>query len=178
MRRTLGILVLVLAGLVGLALAQQFLTQPATPRAALGENRVFPTLTAERISAIRLEDPNGGATFTIARAPGGAWTTADGQPLVEGVGDDLALTIMLLPYERALPLARDANMAEYGFEPEGLLRVQAILQDGTTHGVAVGGFTPSRNGYYALVDEREEIYLLERGAVDFLMVTLRTPPVA
>jgi hypothetical protein len=62
--------------------------------------------------------------------------------------------------------------------PNPVISVEFVQVDGTSHALAIGFRTPSETGYYALVDNRPEIYILERAPVDFLISVLRSPPVA
>ncbi len=180
-RRTLFIMAAVFAALVVITLLQsqqlnQIVAQPtAAPTGTF--QRVFPDMAVLGIQAIRLEAPQVGRSFTIARAEDGAWTAPEsGQTLDEEVATALARTIVLLPYEQSLPLTEDLDLATYGFQPGPRLIIQVLLSNGDTHFVAVGAPTHSQAAFYALVDERDTMYLLEARAVAFLVTTLESPP--
>jgi hypothetical protein len=83
---------------------------------------------------------------------------------------------VLLPYEHTLPLTEDLNLSEYGFQPNARLFIQVLMSNEESHIVAIGALTPSQTSYYALVDERDTIYLIESHAVAFLISTLAAPP--
>jgi hypothetical protein len=83
----------------------------------------------------------------------------------------------LLPYV-GIVTAADADITLYGFQPEGILSLEIALADGATHAVAIGYRTPTASGYYAFVDDRPELYILDRAPIDYLISQLREPPVA
>jgi hypothetical protein len=141
--------------------------------------RVYPALTEADLQAIRLNNPVSNQTFTINRTPNGEWSAPDHQgTLDQSIARTIAQTIVLLPYDRTLPPASDQTLEDYGFTADGRLSIEILLTDGSTHAVLVGSRAPSDIVYYGLVDDRLEIYLLYRGAIDFLSQQLRTPPVA
>lgn len=183
-RRTVFILAVIFGVLVVVTLLQQ--NQPAveegvpspTPAAtAINVERVFPDLAVLDIQAIRLQNPQSSAAFTISRGQDGAWTVPDSEQTLDSeAATTIAQTIVLLPSVRSLPLEPDLDMETYGFQPNARLYIQVLLLNGDTHIVAVGAVTPSQEAYYALVDERETLYLLEAHAIAFLISTLETPP--
>jgi hypothetical protein len=139
--------------------------------------RVYPSMDDDDVQAVRLRAPDTDITFTISRAPDGTWMTPDHQgSLDQVVAANIARTIALLPYDRTVPQLGD--LSDYGFESEGRMALEVVMRTGETHGVLIGARAPSGSVYYALVDERPEIYLLYRNAIDFLITQLRTPPVA
>lgn len=175
-RRTLLILGIIFAGLLGLSLLQNYLASRSQPQQEIVLERIFPEMTVLDIQAIRLQTPDGSREFTLNREVDGTWT-APGQEgaLNAEAATAIARTIVLLPYQRTVPEVD--NLSLYGFNPYGTLLIQVLLADGAQHGVAVGGLTPTGSSYYTLVDERLEVYLVERGPVDFLMNYLLSPPV-
>lgn len=148
-------------------------------RDSLPFERVYPELTEADLQAIRLRSPDTNETFTISRALDGSWTATDHEgTLDQTAAATIARTIVLLPFDRTLAMVSDAALEEYGFFADGRLSIEIVLTDGQTHAVLVGSRAPSEVVYYGLVDDRAEIYLLYRGAIDFLSQQLRTPPVA
>lgn len=141
--------------------------------------RVFPDLTAIDIQAIRLQDLQSDLSFTIARGADGVWTA----PGREGVLDTsaasaIARTFVLLPYARSINITSETDLDLYGFAGTPRLLFQMVLADGTGHVVAVGSQTPDGAAYFALVDERDEVYMLERGPVDFLNGYIQSAPIS
>ncbi len=179
-RRTLVIFALIFLVLLALTLVQnrQVAEQP-TPTPEVTFFRVFPDIAVLDIQAIRLRNPAGDESFTISRAEDGTWQAPEFEgTLDENAASSIARTMVLLPYTRTLPLEADTPLDTYGFQPTPVLMVEFILVTGEVHAVAVGFRTPSETGYYAIVDDRPDLYVLERAAVDFLILVLRQPPAA
>jgi hypothetical protein len=129
------------------------------------------------VQAVRLRAPSTNQTLTITRAADGTWITPDHEGVLnQNAAVVIARTFALLPYDRTVPQLGD--LSDYGFQSEGTLSLEAVMISGETHGVLVGARAPSDSVYYALVDDRPEIYLIHRAAIDFLISQLRTPPVA
>ena len=173
-RRTL----IVLAAVFGVLLVVNIIqtAESAKPQ-RLPFERVYPTMDDDDVQAVRLRAPGTEIAFTISRAPDGTWLTTDHEgTLDQNAAVVIARTIALLPYDRTVPQIGD--LSDYGFESEGTLALETVLTSGETHGVLVGARAPSGSVYYALVDDRPEIYLIHRAAIDFLISQLRTPPVA
>ena len=119
----------------------------------------------------------GALWFLLNRTANGTWTAPEASgTLNTPVADLIARTMILLPYTGTTQAETD--MSVYGFVPTAGLTVEFVLTDGTTHGIVVGFRNPTETGYYAAVDNRAEIYILERAAVDFLISVLRNPPIA
>lgn len=139
--------------------------------------RIFPELAVTDIQAIRLEDPANNLSFTISRGPNGAWTAPEQAGTLDtSAASAIARTFVLLPYARSINITSDTDFNAYDFGTTPRLLFQLILSDRTGHAVAIGGLTPDGTAYYALVDERDEIYLIERGPVDFLNGYIQSPP--
>lgn len=175
-RRTLIILLFIFIALAGVALLQSRLTAPVEETPYL---RVFPDLAVLDIQAVRLRDPNSDLEFTISRGTDGQWTAPNAaaeESLDADAASNIARTVVLLHYQRTLPLDGSTRLAEYGFAPNGGFFIEVVLPDGNGHVVAVGALSGSRTVYYALVDDRQEIYLLERAPVDYLITQLAHPP--
>ena len=98
--------------------------------------------------------------------------------MIPAAASAIARTFALLPYGRSINIVADTDLSAYGFTETPHLLFQIILVDGGGHVIAVGGLTPDGSAYYALVDERDEIFLLERGPVDFLDGYIQSPPLA
>jgi len=140
---------------------------------------VFSDVNLDNLQAIRLRSPETGQSFVLSRAEDGTWTAPDSAGTLNATeADNIARTMVLMPFERILPLNPSDDLTTYGFTPEGILAIEILLTNGDSHAVAVGYRTPTENSYYALVDDRPSLYLLERGAIDFLISRLKSPPVA
>ncbi len=170
---------LILFGAIFVALAVLVVLQnrPAEPESPYAANRVFSGFADTDIQAIRLNSPPENLTFLLNRTANGTWTAPEAAgTLNTPVADLIARTMILLPYTGTTQAETD--MSVYGFVPTAGLTVEFVLTDGTTHGIVVGFRNPTETGYYAAVDNRAEIYILERAAVDFLISVLRNPPIA
>ena len=173
----LAIVFVAAAALLAIQRTQQNAVEPTTTDVLYFH--VFPSLTATDIQAIRLRSPETGDSFTIARTTDGSWATPNGSTTVDAtVADNIAKTLEQLPYSRTLPLNDGDSLQIYGFAPEGVLSIEFVLSDDTSHAIAVGYRTPMDDGYYALIDDRTDLYLLSRPAIDYLISRLKTPPIA
>jgi hypothetical protein len=142
-------------------------------------SRVYPDMAVLDIQAIRLREPNLNQEFVISRGTDGQWTAPDAaadESLDTDAASNIARTVVLLYYERTLPLDSSVKLADYGFNPNGNLSIEVLLKNGDGHVVAIGTLLASQAVYYALVDDRQEIYLLERAPVDYLITQLAHPP--
>jgi hypothetical protein len=130
--------------------------------------------TVGEVAAIRLRDPATNRTFVMRRDASGAWLSSapdgalDAQTLA-----NVESTVVLLPFEGIQALERGDSLQNYGFSPEGLLSIEFVLGNGQTHAVAVGNLLPSRTSFYGVLNDLPQLFLLERGPVDFLYVLLR-----
>ncbi len=140
--------------------------------------RLFPELAVLDIQAIRLRNPDADRALTITRAENDVWTIPDneaGVSLDADTASTIARTVVLLHYQRTLPLPEDGDLTDYGFKPNGILFIEVLLKTGEGHVVAVGALSGANTTYYALVDDRQEIILLERAPVDFLITQIANP---
>lgn len=175
-RRTLIVLGIVFLVLLGITLYQS--AQPE-PEPAPPYQRVYTSFGEADIRAVRLRNPATGATFTITRAASGVWTSPDTPGRVDQtVAGLIARTTVILPYNRTIPVTASTSMAEYGFTPMPTLEISIVLNDGNSHGIVVGDLSPVNEVYYALVDDRPELYPIYRAPIEYLLLQLRTPPVA
>jgi hypothetical protein len=132
---------------------------------------IFPELAAIEVSAINLYDPTSGTALTMSRGGDGRWTEdGTGREVSPALVSQLAQTLVRLSYSEMIALEADTDLEDYGFSPAGRLYIEFLEVDGTLHAVAVGDLLPDRDaGYYALVDDRPHLYVIPRGAADFLL---------
>lgn len=193
-RRTLFILLIAFAALVVIALFQTRPSSAPSSEATLDPS-IEPTtnaaqflsaysllgktlgMTIEDISAIRLRDPQSKKTFAISRDNDGNWTAPD-QPgkLDETAATNIAKTVVLLPYETTIEVKPDTLLADFGFQPDGIFAIEVILRTNITHAIVIGNLNISGMSYYGLVDDKKVIYVMERRAIDFLLINLKKPP--
>jgi hypothetical protein len=175
--RLLILFLMVFVILAALLAFQSFQRTANPPATAIP--RLFTGVTVDAIQAIRLRAPETGESLVISRADDGSWTAPELSGTLDAAeAENIARTMVLLPYHRTLPLNPDADLTAYGFTPQGILGIEIVLSNGNTHAVAVGFRTPTENAYYALVDDRPDLYLIDRFPIDFLISRLKNPPTA
>jgi hypothetical protein len=138
--------------------------------------RVFPEMTVLDIQAIRIEDPNSDDAITLFRDSSDNWTSPDFEGQLDTAASDIARTIVLLPYSRSINITSRTMLSDYGFEPNGQLFISLVMKNGEGHVLAVGALSETAPVYYALLDDRDEIFEVERGPVEFLRNFLLSPP--
>jgi hypothetical protein len=176
--RLLLVLVVIFVVLAAVVALQNRLPTTSPAATSTCPNCVFEGLQLDAIQAIRLRSPETGQTFSLARAADGSWTAPDSSSTLDATKAELiARTMLLLPFSRTLALGENDDKTAYGFTPEGILAIE-IIESGSSHAVAVGYRTPTEENYYALVDDRPDLYLLERAPIDYLIAQLMNPPVA
>jgi len=147
---------------------------PDVSQLAGGANRIYTNWGVEDIQAVQLYSPLNETTLTFNRTDDG-WELPDiNREPDQTVIDSLAETIAILPYTYQIQGIEPAQYPEFGLTQAGtLLFIRIIRTDDTLHMLAVGGLTPTDDGHYTLVDDRQEIYVVDRSAVAFLLYYLR-----
>ena len=176
----LGAIFFILLGVFFLqerALQEDMRSPTAQPTAIL--SRIFPEMAVINIDAIRLQDPINDEYMTIARDANDVWVFADGrdEALDQEAATLIARTMVLLPYRDSFTIEDDDNLEQYGFRPTGDFIILILMNDGTEHSVAIGEPTLSSPTFYGVVDDRNEVYLIERPAIDFLVNNFIDPPI-
>jgi hypothetical protein len=161
----LGAIFIVLVALTLLQSGQPPARQRPTPRPLY---LVYDDLPVLDMLAIRLRVPDGDAGLTLTRADDGTWTRPDGGWIDADTATAIARTIALLPYLRTIEPESD-DLSAFGFLPRGIFSIEVVLVDGSARAIEIGDLARSNDGYFAVVDDRPEIYLLQRAAVDFLI---------
>jgi len=141
-------------------------------------NAVFQTFGTDDIQAVRLRSPESGESFSISRAADGTWTSESSGTLDQTEANNIARTMVAMMFSDSFTVPEGDNLMTYGFTPEGVLSVEIVLANGESHAVAVGYRTPTEENYYAVVDDRAGLYLIDRPAVDYLISRLKSPPIA
>jgi hypothetical protein len=176
--RTLILLLMVFVALAAVVAYQNAQRQAELSRPIPLTNAVFSSFVADDIQAIRLRSPESGESFSIVRAGDGTWTSDSSGTLVQDEANGIARTMVAMTYDGSFTLPEGQNLTTYGFTPEGVLSVEIVLSSGESHAVAVGYRTPTEENYYAIVDDRTEVYLILRAPVDYLISRLKSPPIA
>ena len=88
---------------------------------------------------------------------------------------DVAFTLSELPVIDVFDGIEPDRYGEFGLSRvDYLMIIQLVLQDGTPHALIVGQRTSDEQGYYAIVDDRPQVYVLGRGAIEFLAFAVRS----
>ena len=136
---------------------------PAPTRVAEQATLIYTEWGVDDIFAIRLQDPQQGQTFVIGRSTNDDWADVDGRPLDQSVATAIARTVASMGYIRTVTIDNTTVLSDFGLSlEETQIFIQIILRDGSGHVIAVGNRTPTGDSYYALVDERDSIYLIPR----------------
>ncbi|MCB9452112.1 MAG: DUF4340 domain-containing protein [Anaerolineaceae bacterium] len=178
-RRTFFILLVIFAALVVVTIVQEQQLQQDFTNSISEMNllRVFPGLAVLDIQALRLSSPAENQSFILSRDTSGQWIAPDSSGTLDtNAATTIARSIVLLTYQRTIMPEND-DLSVYGFGEQASFAVEILLTNGDGHALAVGGLNSTGSGYYALVDNDPEIYLVDRGALDFLITQLRTPPI-
>ncbi len=185
-RKSLILLLTVFLGLVVILIVQQvtnnsgdssqFNNQTALQFNSSDNQAIYPDLAVEDIVAIRLEDPILRSFVTLQRDEDDVWVIqGDNRPVEQAYAESIAQTVTLLPYSYVIDGIEPSEYPDYGLsQRDALLFVQIILHDGTGHIVAIGNQTPTRDGYYALVDDNPQLYIINRDPdpIAYLLVYL------
>ncbi|MBL8162427.1 MAG: hypothetical protein JNJ61_10615 [Anaerolineae bacterium] len=183
-RRGLAAMMVVLVALVVVA-ALQSRPQPAALVSAAETVELIKFLGLELdvavldIVAVRVRNPQTNEGFSISRDADGNWTAPDNpdKTLDVEAARNIATAVVTLQYRDTLSITDQTNLADFGFNANGgILSLEVLLNDQSSHVIAIGRIAPSEIGFYGLVDERDEIFLFERGAVDYLLTQLVKPP--
>jgi hypothetical protein len=194
-RRTLFILLIAFAALMAIALFQTRQSFAPGGEATLDPS-IQPTINPDQflsrytqlgktlgmsindITAIRLRSIQSQKTFTLSRDSTGKWTAPDNPGTLDlTMADNIAKTVVLLPYEKTIEVKPDTLLSDFGFRPDGVFSIEILLRDNKSHAITIGDLNSSEVSYYGLVDDKKLIYIMERRAIDYLWVQLRQPPV-
>jgi len=139
---------------------------------------VFRGFTPDQIQALRIDDPTSDRDLILERDGESGWRLAgveNPDALDPVVADNIARTIAFIPYSERLPAINSDQYVHFGLTSETFwLQIQVILVTMETRSIVIGNLVPgTENGYYALVDEEDDVYILDRGAVEFLALHLR-----
>ncbi len=138
-------------------------------------HRVYPELDPATITAIRVIDSEGEGITLRLDTTNERWVyEATGAIFSTDVVDNMTMTLSLLPYLQTLPAPTEAELRSYGLTQDQALFVAAVTEEGQSHALLIGLLTPSETSYYVLVDERPEVYIVERAAIDYIAAVTRS----
>lgn len=137
---------------------------PIPSLAANASQRIFPDWEAEEARFVSLRDPHSEIALILARDAAGVWSIPDSdQEINQELAQGIVQTIAQLPYSQALSDVQPERYPEFGLAREDIVMlVEVIRENGQAHIVAVGGLTPDDAGHYAVVDDREAVYIIGR----------------
>lgn len=174
--RSLVLLIGVFVVLIVISLMAQ-IVPPATPEISTTPfyQRVYPNLEPESITAISVTDSQGEGIVLRYDASNQRWVfEATGAVFATDVAENITSTLSILPYVQTLPAPTETELRTYGLTQDRALLIAAVTDEGQTHAVLVGLLTPSSTSYYVLVDQRPEVYLVERAAIDYIAAVTRS----
>ncbi|HVP17584.1 MAG TPA: DUF4340 domain-containing protein [Spirochaetia bacterium] len=149
---TLGIVLVVLAGLVG---AYLVVTRPRPVKAASTAPALI-SADKDKLMKIVLSDRAEG-TLTLEKK-GKSWSVDSSRQfaLDQSNLDDIVLTFTSLTAERVID-EKPADLAQYGLAPPRAVG-EAFFSDGTTKTLLLGDKTPTGNAYYLQVKGDAKVY--------------------
>ncbi len=174
--RSLILLIGVFAALIVISLLVQ-IAPPAAPQISTTPfyQRVYPDLEPESITAVSVTDSQGEGIVLRYDAANEHWVfEATGAIFSTEVAENVTSTLSILPYLQTLPAPTEAELRTYGLTQDRALLIAAVTDEGQTHAVLVGLLTPASTSYYVLVDQRPEVYLVERAAIDYIAAVTRS----
>jgi hypothetical protein len=176
-RGTLLLLVIVFAGMGG-ALFLQNAETDSPPQPTPTFQRLFTDLAIDDLQAIELRMPTYEQPLIFVREPDGSWSAPDiiGELDQEAVSN-MAATLVILPYRRTFSIDADTDLGQYGISPTPDFIVQFITFNGEQHSIAFGDPSFESLTFYTLVDDRQQVYLVERPPVDYLVTNFINPPI-
>lgn len=177
----LGIFLL-LIGLLFMQSAQRETLEPTPTNAILRENEIqldsgliFPDLQAEDVAVINILDPVLNSQVTVGRSSEGIWqvVSEDNRPTNQAYANSLAVTLENIPYITRIGVSEDTPYGTFGLnEHDALVVVSAVMKDESLHTFMVGNpvsTDSTTRGFYTVVDDNEEIYIVPPEPILYLV---------
>lgn len=139
-------------------------------------NRIFTDFESNAIQALSILDPYTGATFSVVHTSDEQWESPEfGQVVTSEIIQQLTFSVAVLPFLQTLEQIPSENYPEFGLtQADAYLVISIILRNGVQHGIVIGDVTADGLGHYALVDERDTLYVLDARPIAFIVQILRT----
>jgi hypothetical protein len=140
-------------------------------------NSLFRDWNDDNVIAVRLDDPLNDIDMVINRISDTEWQLQG--EAVEQINQEtldlIVKTVAYIPFTDILRDIPDTNLSNFALTEDLIwLQIQVILDNNDTHVIALGARVPMVDGgYYALVDDRQEVFVLNRGAVDYLALNFQ-----
>lgn len=177
----LGIFLL-LIGLLFMQSAQRETLEPTPTNAILRENEIqldsgliFPDLQAEDVAVVNILDPVLNSQVTVGRSSEGIWqvVSEDNRPTNQAYANSLAVTLENIPYITRIGVSEDTPYGTFGLnEHDALVVVSAVMKDESLHTFMVGNpvsTDSTTRGFYTVVDDNEEIYIVPPEPILYLV---------
>ena len=180
----LGLFILMIILLVLQSTQQASVSVPIPPTAneTLRDNEiqleyglVFPDIQAKDVGVINILDPVLDSQVSVAQSPEGVWQVISDEtkPTNQEYANSLAITLEKMPYTTRLGIANRNQYSTFGLnEQDTLIVVSAIMRDGTLHTLMVGNpvsTDDTSRGFYTIVDDKEEIYIVPPEPILYLL---------
>lgn len=183
------ILILIAVGMGALLLLDEQRDDVAPIRATTAPTApardLFGGVGVDDITAIQLVDPNSGRRLALVMTTDDEWIMpeAPARQIDQRTARLIARTVADMPYQRDF-IAEQA-LSHYGFRADGAhsFSVFFITRSNEEHAVLIGNPTGDIErrtpgaGFYALVDEREALYIIPYDPIFYLIDQMLSPPV-
>ena len=136
---------------------------------------MFPDIEAKDVALVNILDPVLNSQVSIAQSPEGIWQviTDEAQPTNQEYANSLAITLEKIPYSTKLDVSSRNQYETFGLnEQDALIVVSAIMRDETLHTFMVGNpvsTDATTRGFYTIVDDREEVYIVPPEPILYLI---------
>lgn len=136
---------------------------------------VFPNLQAEDVALVNILDPVLDSQVSVAQSLEGVWQVIsdNSQPTNQDYASSLALTLAKMPYTARLDISNRNQYETFGLnDHDAILVVSAIMRDEILHTFMVGNPVSTDNttrGFYTIVDDREEVYIVPSEPISYLI---------
>lgn len=146
---------------------------------------LFGGVGVDDITAIQLVDPNSDRRLVLAMTTDDEWImpASPASQIDQRTARLIARTVADMPYQRSF--IAEQSLTQYGFRPDGThsFSVLFITRANEEHAILIGNPTGDieqrtpGSGFYALVDEREALYIIPYDPIFYLIDQMLNPPV-
>ncbi len=139
---------------------------------------VYPDLNIDEIVLINIQDPVLESQVTLERSTNGIWRIwNDERSANQEYAESIGKTLGALPFSSRIGGVLPAEYGKFGLSPnDALLVVTAVMADESYHTFIVGNpVSTDENveGFYAVVDDHTEVYILPKQPILYLVQYLQ-----
>lgn len=139
---------------------------------------VYPDLNIDEIVLINIQDPVLKSQVTLEQSTQGVWRIWDDtRPANQEYAASIGKTLNALPFSMRIGGIEPSEYKTFGLNPDdALLVVTAVMLDETYHTFIVGNPVSTDDnveGFYAVVDDHKEVYVMPQEPVLFLVQYLQ-----